>query len=71
MKEEKMQTNQKEEKPSELATHAFDLSKSFSNMSRIGQLYGKLSMLLDMKIWLLTEEEKLRKQIKENEESLE
>jgi len=46
-----MQTNQKEEKPSELATHAFDLSKSFSNMSRIGQLYGKLSMLLDMKIW--------------------
>ena len=61
-----MQTNKK---PSELETHAFDLSKSFSNMSRIGQLYGKLSMLLDMKIWILTEEEKLRKQIKENEEN--
>ena len=61
-----MQINKK---PSELSTQLFDMTKSFSNMSRIGQLYGKLSMLLDMKIWILTEEEKLRKQIKENEES--
>ena len=66
MKEEKMQTNKK---PSELSNQLFDVAKSYSNMSRIGQLYGKLSMLLDMKIWILTEEEKLRKQIKENEES--
>jgi len=65
MKEENMQTNKK---PSELANQMFDLSKSFSNMSRVGQLYGKLETLLDMKIWIAGQEKEVREQIRISEE---
>ena len=58
---------QTDKKPSELSTQLFDMTKSFSNMSRSGQLYGRLNMLLDMKIWILTEEKKLREEIEINE----
>ena len=61
-----MQTNKK---PSELANQMFDLSKSFSNMSRVGQLYGKLETLLDMKIWIAGQEKEVRDQIRRSEDS--
>ena len=64
-----MQTNQKEEKTSEVSNQLFDVAKSYSNMSRIGQLYGRLNMIMDTKLFLADEEIKVRKQIKENEES--
>ena len=60
-----MQTNKE---PSELANQMFDLSKSFSNMSRVGQLYGKLETLLDMKIWIAGQEKEVREQIRISEE---
>ena len=63
-KEDKMQIDKK---PSQEATSVFDVATSYANMSRTGQLYGKLNMLLDMKIWILTEEKKLREEIKINE----
>tara|TARA_R100000963_G_C4549034_1_gene42794 strand:+ start:124 stop:360 length:237 start_codon:yes stop_codon:yes gene_type:complete len=59
-----MQTNKK---PSDLSTQLFDVAKSYSDMSRSGQLYGRLDMLLDMKLYLATEEVKIRKQIEESE----
>ena len=61
-----MQTNKE---PSELANQMFDLSKSFSNMSRVGQLYGKLETLLDMKIWIAGQEKEVREQIRISEDS--
>ena len=39
---------QVDKKPSELSTQLFDMTKSFSNMSRIGNLYGRLLMIKDM-----------------------
>jgi len=63
-KEDKMQIDKK---PSQEATSVFDVANSYANMSRTGQLYGKLNMLLDMKIWILTEEKKLREEIELNE----
>ena len=56
-----------DKKPSQEASAVFDVAKSYSNMSRTGSLYGKLNMLLDMKIWILTEEKKLREEIEINE----
>ena len=41
----------------------FDLSKSFANMSNTGKLYGRLEMLMDMKIWLTEQENEIRDQI--------
>ncbi len=43
--------------------HTFDLSKSFENMSNTGKLYGRLEMLMDMKMWLSEQETEIRKQI--------
>jgi len=60
-----MQTNKK---PSELSNQLFDVAKSYSDMSRSGQLYGRLNMIMDMKLYLADEEIKVRKQIKESEE---
>jgi len=57
-----------DKKPSVLADTMFDLSKSFSNMSRVGQLYGKLETLLDMKIWIAGQEKEVREQIRISEE---
>ena len=59
-----MQTNKK---PSELSTQLFDVANSYAEMSRSGQLYGRLDMLLDMKLYLAKEEVKIRKQIEESE----
>ena len=43
--------------------YTFDLSKSFENMSNTGKLYGRLEMLMDMKIWLTEQENEIRDQI--------
>ena len=62
-----MQTNKK---PSELSTQLFDMTKSFSNMSRIGNLYGRLLMIKDMQIFLGEQEVKVKKEIEENESNV-
>jgi hypothetical protein len=62
-----MQSNKK---PSELSTQLFDMSKSFSNMSRSGQLYGRLNMIKDMELYLAKEELKVKKEIEENERNV-
>jgi len=62
-----MQSNKK---PSELSTQLFDMSKSFSNMSRSGQLYGRLNMIKDMELYLAKEELKVKKEIEENESNV-
>ena len=54
-------------KPSELSNQLFDVAKSYSNMSRIGQLYGRLNMIKDMELYLAKEEVKVKKEIEENE----
>jgi len=59
-----MQTNKK---PSELSTQLFDMTKSFSNMSVSGQLYGRLNMIKDMQLYLAKEEIKVKKEIDEND----
>ena len=64
MKEDKMSS---EKKPSALSNELFDMSKSFSNMSRSGQLYGRLNMIKDMELYLAKEEVKVKKEIEENE----
>jgi hypothetical protein len=62
-----METNKK---PSELSTQLFDMTKSFSNMSRTGQLYGRLLMIKDMQIFLGEQEVKVKKEIEENESNV-
>tara|TARA_R100001369_G_C3228136_1_gene151568 strand:+ start:90 stop:278 length:189 start_codon:yes stop_codon:yes gene_type:complete len=61
---------QSDKKASELSNHLFDMSKSFANMSRSGQLYGRLDMILDMKIWIASQEKEVRKQIEESESNV-
>jgi hypothetical protein len=58
---------QSDKKPSELSNQLFDMSKAFSNMSRSGQLYGRLNMIKDMELYLAKEEVKVKKEIEENE----
>jgi len=58
---------QTDKKPSELSTQLFDMTKSFSNMSRIGSLYGRLLMIKDMQIFLGEQEVKVKKEIEEND----
>jgi len=62
-----MQINKK---PSALSNELFDLTKSFSNMSRSGQLYGRLNMIKDMQIYLAQEEVKVKKEIDENDRNI-
>jgi len=62
--ESKMETDKK---PSDLSTQLFDMTKSFSNMSRIGNLYGRLTMIKDMQIYLAKEEAEVQKQIDEHD----
>ena len=62
-----MQINKK---PSELSNQLFNVAKSYSDMSRSGQLYGRLNMIMDMKIYLADEEIKVRKEIKETESNV-
>jgi len=45
----------------------FSVADSYAVISRIGNLYGRLNMLMDMKSHLADEEIKIRKQIKESE----
>ena len=59
-----MQTNKK---PSDFSTHLFEMTKSFSTMSRTGQLYGRLNMIKDMELYLAKEEAKVKKEIEEND----
>ena len=58
---------QTDKKPSELSTQLFDMTKSFSNMSRTGSLYGRLLMIKDMQIFLGEQEVKVKKEIEEND----
>ena len=61
---------QMDKKPSELSTQLFDMTKSFSNMSRIGNLYGRLLMIKDMQIFLGEQEVKVKKEIEETESNV-
>ena len=61
---------QVDKKPSELSTQLFDVAKSYSNMSRVGQLYGRLLMIKDMQIFLGEQEVKVKKEIEENESNV-
>jgi len=58
---------QTDKKPSDLSTHLFEMTKSFSNMSRSGSLYGRLEMLKDMQLYLVKEEVKVKKEIAEHD----
>ena len=58
---------QTDKKPSDFSTHLFEMTKSFSTMSRTGQLYGRLNMIKDMQIYLAQEEIKVKKEIEEND----
>jgi hypothetical protein len=68
LKKEKVM--QADKKPSVLSTQLFDMTKSFSNMSRTGNLYGRLNMIKDMQIYLVQEEIKVKKEIEENESNV-
>jgi hypothetical protein len=61
---------QTDKKPSELSTQLFDMTKSFSNMSVSGQLYGRLNMIKDMQLYLVKEEMKVKKEIDENDRNI-
>jgi hypothetical protein len=61
---------QTDKKPSALSNELFDLTKSFSNMSRSGQLYGRLNMIKDMQLYLVKEEVKVKKEIDENDRNI-
>jgi len=61
---------QTDKKPSELSTQLFDMTKSFSNMSVSGQLYGRLNMIKDMQLYLVKEEVKVKKEIDENDRNI-
>ena len=56
-----------DKKPSELSTQLFELSKSYSNVSRTATLYSRLNMIKDMQIFLVDEEIKVKKEIEEND----
>jgi hypothetical protein len=61
---------QTDKKPSELSTQLFDMTKSFSNMSVSGQLYGRLNMIKDMQLYLVKEEIKVKKEIDGNDRNI-
>ena len=61
---------QTDKKPSELSTQLFDMTKSFSNMSRTGSLYGRLLMIKDMQVFLGEQEVKVKKEIEETESNV-
>ncbi len=54
----KMQTNKKT-----IADEMFDSAKMINNVSRSGQLYGKLFALKDMQIYLLEQEKLIQDEI--------
>ena len=61
---------QTDKKPIELSTQLFDVAKSYSNMSRIGNLYGRLLMIKDMQGILLKQEAEIEEQIKKAESNV-
>jgi hypothetical protein len=56
-----------DKKPSAIADTMFELSKSYSNVSRTATLYSRLNMIMDMKIFLADEEKKVREEIDKND----
>ena len=56
-----------DKKPSAIADTMFELSKSYSNVSRTATLYSRLNMIKDMQIFLVDEEIKVKKEIEEND----
>ena len=61
-RKEKMQTNKKT-----LADEMFDSANMINNVSRSGQLYGKLFAIKDMQIYLLKQEKLLNDEIEKLE----
>ena len=57
-----MQTNKKT-----LADEMFDSAKMINNVSRTGNLYGKLFAIKDMQLHLLKEENNIKEQIEREE----
>ena len=58
-----MQTNKK----INIATETFDMAKSIQDVSRIGNLYGKLFAIKDMQIHLQEQVNKIKEQIEREE----
>ena len=56
-----MQTNK------QISDQAFDTAKTIQDISRTGNLYGKLFAIKDMQIYLLKEENKLKEEIESEE----
>ena len=52
-----MQTNK------QISDEAFGMAKTINNVSRSGQLYGKLFAIKDMQIYLLKEEKLINEEI--------
>ena len=61
-RQEKMQTNKKT-----IADEMFDSAKMINNVSRTGNLYGKLFAIKDMQIYLLKQEKLLKEEIEKLE----
>ena len=61
---------QTDKKPSAISNELFDLSKTISNVSLSGNLYGKLFMIKDMQIFLGEQEVKVKKEIEETESNV-
>ena len=59
-----MQTNKKT-----IAEEMFDSANMINNVSRTGNLYGKLFAIKDMQIYLLKEENKLKEEIEREEKN--
>tara|TARA_R100001086_G_scaffold163787_1_gene88346 strand:- start:316 stop:510 length:195 start_codon:yes stop_codon:yes gene_type:complete len=57
-----------DKKQNAFSNDLFDLSKSISNASTTGNLYGKLFMLKDMQIFLAEQEKEINEQIKKTED---
>ena len=58
MKEDNMQTNKKN-----ISNQALNLANSMTDITRKGQLYGKLFAIKDMQIHLLEEEKKIKEEL--------
>ena len=61
-RQEKMQTNKKT-----IADEMFDSANMINNVSRTGNLYGKLFAIKDMQIYLLKQEKLLNEEIEKLE----
>ena len=59
-----MQTNKKT-----IAEEMFDSANMINNVSRSGQLYGKLFAIKDMQIYLLKQEKLLNEEIEREEKN--